>query len=302
MKKNNLFEINRNKYHLCQINAVMFAHSMMFFKSRRREHLFFSFRVQFRVLLDSSWNKHVAVNFKDRNMGAIKCKSKVIGKAEYVLMSQLPCCTDPSVFWVTNDCIRASLRTYQPPKRSTSVRIKVQSAELLWRSHTIDQMHGNIPGTRPLLILDQEPFCPADLQTAVKLRTSVYCQTNTLCTTDFPLTFFDIFVASKVIILSSWVLSGWCRGLEAASMMKSTVPISASLWTMKVFMTLRKLWQVVSRFSRLLERAASNIASFLFGWQDFILHTSEEERHQIRTVSIWRIITCSIRCSILVIR
>lgn len=281
-------------------HAVMFAHSMMFFKSSRREHHFFLFTVQW-VLLYSSWNKHVTVNFKDRNMGAIKCKSKVIGKAEYVLMSQLPCCTDPSVWWVTNDCIHAFLGTSQPAKRSTSVRIKVQSAELLWRSHMIDQMHGNIPGSWLLLMLDQEPFCPADLLTAEKLRTSVYCQTNTLCTTYFPLTFFDIFVASPMIILSSWVLFGWGGGLEAASMMKSTVPISARLWTMKVFMTLRKLWQVVSRFSRLLEHAASNIASFLFGWQDFILHTSEEERHQIRTVYIWRIITCSIRCKILVI-
>lgn len=215
-------------------------------------------------------------------------------------MSQLPCCTEASVWWVTNDCIRASLGTPQPPKRSTPVRIKVQSAELLWRSHTIDQNHGNIPGTWLNLILDQEPFCPSQVLTAEKLRTSVYCQTNTLRTTYFPLTFFDIFVASKMIISSRVLSSG--RDLEAASMMKSTVPISARLWTMKVFMTLRKLWQVVSRFSRLLERAASNIASYLLGWQDFILHTSEEERHQIRTVSIWRIITCSIRCRILVIR
>lgn len=294
------FEINRNKYNLCHINAVVFAHSMMCFKSSRREHLLF-FRAQ-SVWLDSSWNKHVAVNFKDRNMGAIKCKSKVIGKAEYVLMFQLPCCTDASVWRVTNDCVPVYLGTSQPPKRSTPVRIKVQSAELLWRSHTIDHMHGNIPGTWLFLMLDQEPFGAADLLAAEKLRTSVYCQTNTLCTTYFPLTFLDIFVASSMIILSSWVLFGWGGGLEAASMMKSTVPISARLWTMKVFMALRRLWQVVSRFSRLLERAASNIASFLLGWQDFILHTSEEERHQIRTVSIWRIITCSIRCRILVIK
>lgn len=119
-------------------------------------------------------------------MGAIKCKSKVIGKAEYVLMSQLPCCTDASVWWVTNDCIPVYLGTSQPPKRSTPVRIKVQSAELLWRSHTIDQMHGNIPGSWLLLILGQEPFCPADLLTAEKLRTSVHCQTNTLYATYFP--------------------------------------------------------------------------------------------------------------------
>lgn len=73
MKKNNLFEINRNKYNLCHFYTVLFAHSMMLFKSSRREHLFVLFRVQW-VLLGSSWNKHVAVNFKDGNMGAIKCK------------------------------------------------------------------------------------------------------------------------------------------------------------------------------------------------------------------------------------
>lgn len=33
MKKNNLFEINRNKYNLCHFNAVLFAHSMMCFRS-----------------------------------------------------------------------------------------------------------------------------------------------------------------------------------------------------------------------------------------------------------------------------
>lgn len=134
------------------------------------------------------------------------------------------------------------------------------------------------------------------------MRTSVYCRTNTLCTSYFLLTFSDIFFASSVIILSSSLLFGWCSGMEAASMMMNTVPISAKLWTMKVFMTVRKLWQVDSRFSGLLERASSKIASFLLGWQHFTLQTSAEEPHQIRTVSIWWIITCSIRCRTLVIK
>lgn len=130
---------------------------------------------------------------------------------------------------------------------------------------------------------------------------SVYCQTNMLCTTYFPLTVFDSF-ASWMINLSSWVLFRWVAGMEAASMMMSKVPISARLWTMKVFMAVRKLWRVVSRFSGLLECAAPNIASFLLGWQHLTLQTSEEEPHQIRMVPIWWIITCSIRCRTLFIK
>lgn len=44
--------------------------------------------------------------------------------------------------------------------------------------------------------------------------------------------------------------------------------------------------QVVSRFSGLLECAAPNIASFLLGLEHIALQTSEEEPHQIRTVSM----------------
>lgn len=214
---------------------------MMSVKSCWRVHVPFLTMTQW--VLFSSWNKHFTVNFKHRNMAAIKCQEQSYGNAEDVFMSWLPCCTRASAWWVTNVWNDSLSGTSPPARRSTPVTIKVQSAELVWRSCTTDQMHENaenIPSTWLLLMLGRELFSSANLLTTEKLRTSVYCPTNTLCTTYFPLTVFDIFFASEMISLSSTTLSGWCAGMEAASTMMSAVPISARHWRMKVFMAVSR--------------------------------------------------------------
>lgn len=258
---------------------------MMSFKSCWRVQVPFLTMTQ--SVLFSSWNKHFTVNFKQETWLQSNAKSRVIGNAEDVFMSWLPCCTRASAFWVTTVCKDSLSGTSPPARRSTPVTIKVQSAELVWRSCTTDQMHENaenIPSTWLRLKLGRELFSSANLLTTEKLRTSVYCQTNTLCTTYLlsPYRFWHIlcirndFFEQHNLVWMMCRYGGRFHDDERSSDQCETLKDEG----------LHGCEQVVSRFSGLLECVAPNIASFLLGLEHITLQTSEEEPHQIRTVSM----------------
>lgn len=109
-------------------------HSLIFVRRCCREHFFFSFRWQLVVFI--SWNKNFTVNFRHTTMAAFKCNRVLIKAVQGHLttfMPWLPCCTDAGVWWVWTHWIGSKSGTSQPPRRSTSVRIKVRSVELVCR-------------------------------------------------------------------------------------------------------------------------------------------------------------------------
>lgn len=109
----------------------------MFVRRCSREIVLFTLWWRRQLVMFVSWSKKFTVNFGHASMAAFKYKSRVLIKAVQghlaTFMPWLPCCTDAGVWWVWTRWNGSNSGTSQPPRRSTSVRIKVRSVESVWR-------------------------------------------------------------------------------------------------------------------------------------------------------------------------